>query len=1276
MMSLQSKLRSRLESVSSSSSSPPIAVSSPLPALPPKKNRGVTVATVPASVADAGDATIASVSPRPDSVASTVLCGWLRKKGQRRFCIQLDSWLFWFTTEQALIPDANQAREIWFRTARNYLYLPGCVVLQAADDDDHRSIELRTETSSYVLRAETREIAADWLLSLGRSACAPSRRSVLAPTAVPATVFERDVIDRDEVGDDVPPTASAVATLDSGAAVSSSARALRDAALTDALLRLQLSVQPLRAFARYANVHASTSDADIGVLFGCGRDRSSPGSAPRFFVALQHHQLVLFAQSASVSGATPLANVDLLGTRVDYSALAVGMIIVTDMAKNQHILALDDQSAVDDWVVSLRDAAYQHGQRPPSSLGEWLDVEFDDDDKSAAAVAAVAEKADSPAVSRRSLLPNQQHQQQFRGTERLVAGKLTIAGQACFATVNDGAFTWYAADSEVAARARFVSGQTVIGDAPATDFLGCVQMSSAVRVVPILPEAWLNELEKSEPRCRRSVVATRAALQFGFELVAPRYLLAMASGAAAAHVVFVPPKPDAQETDVADAHDEMARVRVVLRDPAQARQWTLALRHARACAPPLGIDVQASVRAAAAPASPTAADDSDDDDDAAAVAAEYDPSAVSTCEGWLLKHGQWRFFRLAGERLLWFERQHAPRLRGKALVSLCSVFAPSDDMLSFVLERDGSWARTLHATSVDDSLTWQAHLVDVVRAAAERHVALYARTAKGARDAVLQRAGWAVLHNQRVWLLLRGGMLIWFASPAPSARARGCLRLARATIAPLSRGAEGAKSGVLQLRTAGSRRLDFHVADAYGEWQHDVSFAVQLATDVASREAALARESGAQQQRSFMRQLQSAIGAASNSSSSSSSSGGGGVARQNSARSNSPPNSGQLSRKERMAAARRTVVLEQHINHSLFPGSKVVGTPSAADADVASSNENEPVRDFYGFVVPPEHEELYEAFLQKFLRSLAEKTALCQQLVESPETSGELDLSSLVLRRGLAPRYRGALWQSFIGADVRVATDPMRFEKLSRAAAAAADSFAHEAPKPHSTHAAVADATHQIELDIGRTFPGLCDDVAFRDSLRAVLYAYAAHNPLVGYTQSMNFIAGVLLVFAPPASVFWMLDYVVTTLMPFTFNDQLVGCFADADVLLLLAEREMPVLTRHCEAIGLQFSMFATQWFMCLFVLSFPAETAFRVWDRVLLLGAGEIFAVALRTLRLAEKKMLSTNDAFDALQVLSATTAALYDADVLFTVKLRFDVDAAWIKLLRSKFRQLRLLS
>eukprot|EP01108_Squamamoeba_japonica_P007354 TRINITY_DN6166_c0_g1_i2.p2 TRINITY_DN6166_c0_g1~~TRINITY_DN6166_c0_g1_i2.p2 ORF type:complete len:134 (-),score=45.21 TRINITY_DN6166_c0_g1_i2:7-408(-) len=124
----------------------------------------------------------------------------------------------------------------------------------------------------------------------------------------------------------------------------------------------------------------------------------------------------------------------------------------------------------------------------------------------------------------------------------------------------------------------------------------------------------------------------------------------------------------------------------------------------------------------------------------------------------------------------------------------------------------------------------------------------------------------------------------------------------------------------------------------------------------------------------------------------------------------------------------------------------------------------------------------------------------------------------------------------------------------------------------------------------------------------------------------------------------------------------------------VLAERELPALSRHCAAIELHFSMFATQWFMCLFVLSLPSETAFRVWDRVLCHGPAAIFETALRALRLAEKKVMAMDDAFDALVALNEVTANLYDADSLFQVKLKQPIDNAHVRLLRAKFRADRL--
>ena len=91
---------------------------------------------------------------------------------------------------------------------------------------------------------------------------------------------------------------------------------------------------------------------------------------------------------------------------------------------------------------------------------------------------------------------------------------------------------------------------------------------------------------------------------------------------------------------------------MLVASPALARQWTNALRHARACAPPLGL---ASADSSSAKHS---GDDIDDDDETNSDGElKIDPdNMAATCEGWLLKARQWRFCRVRSDLLFDFKK--------------------------------------------------------------------------------------------------------------------------------------------------------------------------------------------------------------------------------------------------------------------------------------------------------------------------------------------------------------------------------------------------------------------------------------------------------------------------------------------------------------------------------------------------------------------------------------------------------------------------------------------
>jgi hypothetical protein len=84
-------------------------------------------------------------------------------------------------------------------------------------------------------------------------------------------------------------------------------------------------------------------------------------------------------------------------------------------------------------------------------------------------------------------------------------------------------------------------------------------------------------------------------------------------------------------------------------------------------------------------------------------------------------------------------------------------------------------------------------------------------------------------------------------------------------------------------------------------------------------------------------------------------------------------------------------------------------------------------------------------------------------------------------------------------------------------------------------------------------------------SLRNVLLAYASHNPRVGYCQSMNFVAAVLLLVVDEETAFACLATVVERVLQGHFADDMAMSLVDGSVLRGLLSAKDPQLMRHLE---------------------------------------------------------------------------------------------------------------
>jgi Rab-GTPase-TBC domain len=198
----------------------------------------------------------------------------------------------------------------------------------------------------------------------------------------------------------------------------------------------------------------------------------------------------------------------------------------------------------------------------------------------------------------------------------------------------------------------------------------------------------------------------------------------------------------------------------------------------------------------------------------------------------------------------------------------------------------------------------------------------------------------------------------------------------------------------------------------------------------------------------------------------------------------------------------------------------------------------------------------------------------------------------------------------------------------------------------------------QIDLDLTRTFP---EHAYFQGGeglakLRGALMAYAAHNPAIGYCQSMNYVAGLLLLVLDrdAESVFWVLSALIEgtqrslmndhvcigccagtgpqvhlghswplfwcclrtsvlacaspahrarltrrkvadKLAAKTYDEQISGCHVEVKVFEGLLQKKMPALHRHLVKHDVALLAIIPQWFLSLFTQACPPEVGFGI---------------------------------------------------------------------------------
>ncbi|KAK9239863.1 rab-GTPase-TBC domain-containing protein [Lipomyces kononenkoae] len=185
-------------------------------------------------------------------------------------------------------------------------------------------------------------------------------------------------------------------------------------------------------------------------------------------------------------------------------------------------------------------------------------------------------------------------------------------------------------------------------------------------------------------------------------------------------------------------------------------------------------------------------------------------------------------------------------------------------------------------------------------------------------------------------------------------------------------------------------------------------------------------------------------------------------------------------------------------------------------------------------------------------------------------------------------------------------------------------------------------------------------------ALRRVLLAFSLYVPKTGYCQSLNFVAGLLLLFMDEEKAFWMLVIITQKYLPGMHEINLEGANVDQGVLMMCVKESLPRVWNKIGA-GLDgfhhdemimrlppITLCTAAWFMSGFIGVLPIESVLRVWDCFFYDDSKVFFRIALTIFKLGESQIESVRDPMEVFQLVQTVPKHLLDANALIQACFR----------------------
>lgn len=382
-------------------------------------------------------------------------------------------------------------------------------------------------------------------------------------------------------------------------------------------------------------------------------------------------------------------------------------------------------------------------------------------------------------------------------------------------------------------------------------------------------------------------------------------------------------------------------------------------------------------------------------------------------------------------------------------------------------------------------------------------------------------------------------------------------------------------------------------------------------------------------------------------------------------------------------------------------------------------------RDRYGFkkenqyVTREQYDEWNKGYSQylsrrrrKWVQYLKDSALMTDRPIRFPSPNAK---TKRFVRKGIPPDWRGAAWFYYAGGPAILGKNSGLYVKLLQKPAKQVD-------------------VEAIERDLHRTFP---DNIQFKytgnvqpgtstsqpgserhsqstltgghssddpdvgpkpvpgeppiiTSLRRVLHAFSVYNPRIGYCQSLNFLAGMLLLFVETEeNCFWLLNVITHIYLPGTHEMSLEGSKVDLGVLMTEIRDTMPEVWdkiggelegelsasgkptaskptpsrsirlplgrprhRSNQSVSTErlppITLCMTAWFMSCYIGTLPIETVLRVWDVFFYEGSKTLFRVAMAVFKQGEQEIRAVSDPMEMFGVVQTMPRKMLDVNGL----------------------------